>query len=254
MLSMWVAVLAFTGTPELAPAPTVVAIDAGHGGNQDGAIGTCGAREKDVTLAVARELFKLLKASGLVTPLLLRDSDADLTLEERTAAANAAGATLMVSIHANASTNPESRGVETFFLSERAVSQRLSHLVERENDGRSLPAAENDTVLSRILNGLDMSAAHVESQRLAARLQTAMNNRLGTRGRGVLQAPFIVLLNAQMPAALVEVGFLTHPEECRLLSAVEHQRAIAHTLTVAILEHVTTDNPALALKTAQPLP
>ncbi|MBI3180311.1 MAG: N-acetylmuramoyl-L-alanine amidase [Deltaproteobacteria bacterium] len=224
----------------------VVAIDAGHGGEQDGAIGVCGAREKDVTLAIARELAKLLEASALVQPLLLRDADLDVALAERAAIANTAAAVLMVSIHANASTNAEARGVETFVLSDRAVSQRLVPLVERENEGVAFASARENTVLARILNGLDMNAAHQESQRLAVRLQTAMNNRLETRGRGVLQAPFIVLLGAQMPAALVEVGFLTHVEECRLLSTVDHQRAIAHTLAVAILEHVTTDNPALA--------
>src|SRR5437867_1097902 len=221
---------------EQPPPPILIAIDPGHGGDQDGAIGPCGAREKDVTLAVSRELAQLLAASGRAEPLLLRDGDATVALQDRPRVANLAGAGLLVSIHANASTNPRARGVETFFLSDRAVNRRLAHLAERENEGVPVSAATGDTTLARILNDLSASAAHQESQRLAIRLQEMMNARLDTRGRGVLQAPFVVLIDAEMPAALVEVGFLTHPDECRLLASLDHQRAIARALAVALLD------------------
>lgn len=224
----------------------VVAIDAGHGGEQTGAIGVCGAREKDIALVVARELAKLLDASGRVRSILIRPDDRDVPLEERARIANDAGAALFVSVHANASPNSDSRGVETYFLSKRAANRRIADVVERENrdSGRQSSTAEEN--VAQIVADLLLNASHVESQRLAVRLQEGISSELDTGGRGVLQAPFIVLLGAHMPAALVEVGFLTHEEECVQLAETAYQRAIAKTLAASILEHIATEPPAVA--------
>lgn len=225
----------------------VVAIDAGHGGTQEGATGICGVLEKDVTLSLAQRVNAILEQSGLAKPLLVREIDETLNLSERSARANAAEAALLVSIHANASPSPTARGIETFFLSNRAATGRLAHLADRENDGLAVPVLDShDTALQRILLGLSLDAAHTESQALALKVQSVLSERLHSRGRGVLQAPFMVLLGAQMAAVLVEVGFLTHPDECELLASGEHQDAIAEAIATAVLAHLAVHSRGLA--------
>lgn len=248
MLS-WILVGAVLTTAQVAN--PVVVLDPGHGGLLHGANGVCGAQEKDVTLAIAKTLARLLSASDRVTPLLTRETDLDLSLEARAQAANLAQAALFVSIHANASENPKARGVETFFLSANAADKRTHDLVLRENDGHTEAAAPTST-LDRIVASLRLTSAHQNSQRLAMLVQDALETRLGQRSRGVLQAPFLVLKGAHMAAVLVEVGFLTHAEECQALTQPAHQEKVAQALAAAILTHIGTTqdlfarNPATA--------
>lgn len=216
----------------------VVALDAGHGGEQEGAPGICGIAEKDVTLAISKRVATLLAQSGQAAPYLVRPTDETLSLQHRSGRANAQRAALLVSIHANASQNPRVRGVETFFLSHRSDTSRLARLARRENDGIDLAAPPPIDPLQHILQGLSLDAAHTESQMLALRVQQTLQRRLHTRGRGVLQAPFMVLVGAQMAAILVEVGFITHPKECVLLSTPAYQSQVAQALSEGILAHV----------------
>jgi N-acetylmuramoyl-L-alanine amidase len=227
-------------------APPVLAIDPGHGGAHLGAIGPCGAREKEIALAVSRELSAILTASGSVRTILTRDGDQTLDLEDRYRIANEAGAVLFLSIHANASPNADARGVETYFLSSRASNRRIRKLADRENLGAKLTATEDHDALSVILDGLLLNAAHSGSQRFALRVQDSMSASVDTRGRGVLQAPFIVLLGAQMPAVLVEIGFVSNADECVQLTQQKYQRTIAQTLAAAMLEHLASDSAASA--------
>jgi len=227
-------------------APPVLAIDPGHGGEHVGAVGPCGAREKEIALAVSRELSSLLNASGRVRTILTRDDDQTLELEDRYRIANEAGAVMFLSIHANASPNADARGVETYFLSSRASNRRIRNLADRENLGAKLTDTRDDNVLAMILDGLLLNAAHSGSQRFALRVQDSMSASVNTRGRGVLQAPFIVLLGAQMPAVLVEIGFVSNPDECLQLTQQKYQRTIARTLAAAVLEHLASDSSASA--------
>lgn len=224
----------------------VVAIDPGHGGTQRGATGACGALEKDVALDIALELARLLEATGRARVVLTRQDDTTLDLEQRSRVANDAGAWLFLSIHANAGSNPESSGVETFYLSRRAADARIEKLSRRENEGRKLPAVVEDDALAVVLGGLLLNAAHQESRRLALRVQQSMQQSVEAHGRGVLQAPFLVLLGAQMPAVLVEVGYLTNRYECELLADEEHRRTVAAALGAALLAHLSSDSPAAA--------
>lgn len=229
-----------------APALPVVALDAGHGGEQAGARGVCGAWEKDITLAIARRVAAVLTQSGQAVPVLIRDDDSTLALPDRTARAHAAHAQLFVSIHGNASTSPEAHGIETFFLSLHAADRRLRRLSERENDGaRLVPPAPLDP-LAMVLRGMSLNAAHTESQALAMSLQRAMVGHLHSRGRGVLQAPFMVLLGARMPAALVEVGFLTHARECERLTTAAGQASVAEAIAAGVLAHLSVRGPLAA--------
>jgi len=241
----WSSILATLLAVSAATLP-VIAVDAGHGGTQSGAYGVCGVYEKDVSLGIARDLAELLTASGKVDVRLIRAGDETLSLEERSARANAAGAALFISIHANASDNPVSRGVETYFLSRTAADRRIARLALVENDGkRTLPVTDNDA-LTLILDGLVLQAAHQESQRLAARVQDAVQAVMGGRGRGMLQAPFIVLRGAEMSAVLVETGFLTNRDDCALLADPVTRRAIGRALTSAVLEHLMNDSLSAA--------
>jgi N-acetylmuramoyl-L-alanine amidase len=228
----------------------IVAIDPGHGGDQEGAIGVCGAREKDITLAIGAEVARLLEASGKARALLTRTSDEAVSLEERAARANAAHAALLLSVHANASTSASARGCEAYFLSLNAADRRIAHLAAVENGGATINRAAKGT-LGRILEGLRGQAVLGESQRLARLVEGMMNARLAHRGRGVLQAPFIVLKEAEVPAVLVEVGYLTNEEECATLADVEVQRGIAQTLAASVLAHIDQasqlDGPRVAM-------
>ena len=138
--------------------PPIVAIDAGHGGDYDGAMGVCGLREKDLTLAIAKRLQRALAKSGVARPLMVRSTDSNPTLTQRAERANAARAVLLVSIHANASLNRGPHGVETFFLSNHAANRRLARLAERENDGNPIYAATDgtDAALQKVLAGLTL--------------------------------------------------------------------------------------------------
>jgi N-acetylmuramoyl-L-alanine amidase len=238
------ALLLLTSLPGALPR---VAIDAGHGGSQSGAVGICGVVEKRVTQALATRVHRILARSGLVEPLLLRRGDETVSLAERSQRANAAGAILMLSIHANASPNAEASGVETFFLSQRTASSRLQHLAEFEIDGiMPYGHAGTDAGLTLILQGLRLDAAHTESQALALKVQQVLKTRLRSRGRGVLQAPFRVLVGAQMAAALVEVGFLSNMHECKRLTQPTYQHTVAQALAQAVIMHVAQHHaPAL---------
>ena len=239
---------ALAAAPSAAPtgALPIIALDPGHGGDQAGAHGICGAWEKDITLQIAKRVARVLEASGRARPLLTRDHDETLALPLRSERALAARARLFLSIHANASVNPTARGVETFFLSLQPTEKRLRRLVDRENEGAGLAPARSGDPLALVLGGLRLDAAHVESQALAMSLQRAMVAHLHSRGRGVLQAPFMVLLGARMPAALVEVGFLTHPQECVRLTTQEGQEAIAEAIAAGVLAHLAVGRTVAA--------
>lgn len=225
----------------------LVVIDPGHGGAEHGAKGSCGVPEKDVVLGIARELAAVLESSGYARAHLTRDRDVDVPLEARAALANELGAALFISIHANSSSNPRNAGVETFFLSLDSAQKQHRALVNRENRGRSLTAEMPKDPLDAVLKRLALEASHHESQRLALRLHDELARSTRYRARGVMQAPFIVLKGAQMAAALVEVGFLTHPQQCRRLASVEHQRAVARRLAGGIIAHLKSRAAEVAL-------
>ncbi len=226
-----------------ATARPVVAIDPGHGGEQYGALGVCGIYEKDVALAISQRLSALLTATGQVTPILTRSTDATVSLEDRSRLANEGQAVLFVSIHGNSAEQPSWHGVEIYFLSRQAADRRTAKLAHRENDQRPAPDTKDDA-LNQILNGLLLQAAHSESQRFGSRVVEAMVSVMGTSGRGLLQAPFIVLKNAKMPAVLVELGFLSNDADCAALADSRAQDTIAKALATAILAHLGTESSA----------
>lgn len=212
-----------------------VVIDPGHGGKDPGASGVDGLQEKDLTLAVAKRLAALLRAEPGIEVALTRTDDRFLSLEERTAFANAQGADLFVSVHGNASTNPGLRGVEVYYLN-NTDNRGTLRLAAMENNLRwdphnpKLQSAIPD--LSYILSDLRQTYKVEESKQLAEQLQGSVVSRLGERydgvdDLGVKEGPFYVLVGAYMPCVLVEVSFLTNPVEGRRLSTSAYRDALA---------------------------
>ena len=212
-----------------------VVIDAGHGGENPGARGVEGLLEKDLVLDVSLRLAKRLEARGLDVVMTRRD-DRFVSLEERTSIANDARGDLFLSVHANASRSRSARGIETFFVSLEAsdeAAQRLANLENQAFAGSGGVAKIADDPLLGILGDLIATEHMVESQEFSRLVQSRLASG---RSRGVKQAPFVVLMGVQMPAALVEIGFLTNPaDESDLRSSAERDR-LADGLAGAVVE------------------
>ena len=192
----------------------VVVIDPGHGGDDRGAVGPTGLAEKDVTLDIARRLKERIEAKMDAEVILTRDSDATMALDDRTAIANHERADLFVCIHANASRRGNARGAETYFLSYQATDDDSRAVAALENNTLGLEAGvQKDGNLEMILWDLAQSAFLKESSVLAEIVQDNLNDALDIANRGIKQAPFKVLMGATMPAVLIEVAFITNPEE-----------------------------------------
>ncbi len=189
-----------------------VVIDPGHGGKDPGATGARGTREKDVVLRVARGVRERLRDAGLEAHLT-RDSDVYLSLEERTARANQLDADVFVSIHANASRNRKTRGIETYLLDTR-YDRQTARLAARENG----TTVERLDEVQRILASLKLGYRERFAAPLARQVQGKLYRTLkrehpAARDLGVKHGPFLVLFLSDMPSILVETGFLSNRSE-----------------------------------------
>lgn len=192
----------------------VVVIDPGHGGDDAGAVGPSGLAEKDVTLDLARRLKARILAEMDAEVILTRDTDRTMSLDDRTAIANHNRADLFVCLHANASRRGNARGAETYFLSYQATDDESRAIAAIENNTLGLEeGVQKDGNLEMILWDLAQSAFLKESSVLAEIVQENLNDALDIANRGIKQAPFRVLMGATMPAILIEVAFITNPEE-----------------------------------------
>jgi N-acetylmuramoyl-L-alanine amidase len=221
---------------EAADVAVPVVIDAGHGGADFGARGVNGTLEKDLTLAVARRLAAELRARK-VAVVLTRASDEFIPLVTRTEIANKAHARLYISIHANSAPEPEVFGTETYFLSVDASDAEAMRVALTENDVYQQQGTASDSrdVVGTILGDLIRTEHLRESSDLAAALQRGLA-KLPGESRGVKQAPFVVLTGVNMPAALVEIGFVTNAAEVKRLGQRDTQTAIAKALAAALVE------------------
>jgi N-acetylmuramoyl-L-alanine amidase len=227
-----------------APGVRTIVIDPGHGGAETGAIGPSGVPEKDLTLQLARELEAKLAQRLAVHVVLTRDEDALLPLDARTAIANQNKADLFVSIHLNSSLGSGAYGSETYFLSPQATDPHAASAAAAENAsaaGVSPAAAAGDAAAQQDLELIlwDLAQAHhlAESQRFANMIQGELNQTLQLKDRGVKQAPFRVLMGATMPAVLVELGFLSNPEEEKKLEEPAYRDQLVEALVRAIARY-----------------
>ena len=223
-----------------APGVRTIVIDPGHGGAETGAIGPGGVQEKDLTLELARELEAKLAQRLSVRVVLTRTEDTVLRLDDRTAIANQNKADLFVSIHLNSSLGSGAYGTETYFLSPQATDPRAARSAAAENAGAAgnAPAAASDAAAQQDLQLIlwDLAQAHhmAESQRFANMIQGELNQTLQLKDRGVKQAPFRVLMGATMPAVLVELGFLSNPDEEKKLQDSAYRDQLVEALARAI--------------------
>jgi N-acetylmuramoyl-L-alanine amidase len=229
---------AVPGAAEPAERFDTVVLDAGHGGDDLGARGPAGLLEKELVLDVARRVRDRLAAGGLRV-VLTRDRDVYVPLEQRTRIANEADGDLFISIHANAATLRQARGIETFFLSLEASDDAAGQVAARENAAFRAaegPAADGGDPLLSILGDLAAAEVMQESDEFARLAQTEVSALDGSSSRGVKQAPFVVLMGVQMPASLVEIGFVSNPQEAKALASEQRRDRIAGALSRAVLE------------------
>jgi N-acetylmuramoyl-L-alanine amidase len=219
------------------PGIQTIVIDPGHGGSETGAISAGGTAEKELTLLLAQALKRRLEERLGVRVVLTRDEDASLPLTTRTALANQFKADLFVSIHLNSSPGSSARGAETYFLSDQASDASAASAAQAENAAPESGADEALYGLQLILWDLAQSRHLQESQSFATLIQSELNTELQLRDRGVKQAPFRVLRGAAMPAVLVELGFLSNPDEEKKLLEPEYRSQLADALARAVARY-----------------
>lgn len=207
-----------------------IVIDAGHGGHDQGTIGTNGLLEKDVVLDVALRLSKLVQSKMGAEVVLTRSDDTFIPLQDRTAIANDHKADLFLSIHANSSPTPSVAGTETFFLNFTNATGPLD-VAARENAGSDKSVGE----LKDLIQSITLNDKIAESETFAQTIQNsifaqAAKSNPGARNRGVKRAPFVVLIGASMPSVLAEIGFLSNARDEANLSKPEYRQKIAESL------------------------
>jgi N-acetylmuramoyl-L-alanine amidase len=243
------------GAPAPAPAPPLVpdgpvpairtvVIDPGHGGKEDGRVtkgqaegarGPGGTYEKHVTLAVARLLRTAIEQRLGLRVLMTREDDRTLVLDERAAFANNNKADLFISLHANASVASSATGAEVFYLSLDGYSPEARRVAMQE--GAVLPSVTGGDRQIEIILWEMAQLQHLEqSAAFAGFIEQALRARVKMSNRAIQQAPFRVLVGANMPAVLVELGFISNPEEEKRLNAPPHQQQLVDALVESIVK------------------
>ncbi len=225
--------------PSLNAAPSVglrtLVIDPGHGGDELGAQGPRGTLEKAVTLAVARRLRTLVESRLGLKVFLTREDDRTIPLDDRSAFANAHKADVFLSIHANAAVRPSLRGAEVYYLTvERADAEARKRA---DDSATALPELGGGTrMIDLILWETAQSRYLEQSSALAGLIEQSLGARLEMSPRAVRQAPFRVLVGANMPAALVEMGYLTNADQETQLTSGEYQDHVVQAILEALIK------------------
>lgn len=217
-----------------------IIIDPGHGGAETGAISN-GLVESQLTLQVAKLLKSRLEQKLPVRVVLTRTEDVEVPHAQRVAIANQNKGDLFISLHFNSYNGSRAHGAETYFLSRQASDQLAQRLADAENAAGPAAAAEPSEGLDLILWDLAQSHHLSESQRFATLVQQELNTTLGLPDRGVRQAPFRVLVGTNMPAVLVELGFISNPEEAGRLQDPIYLDELAASLLRAIVRFRNQD-------------
>ncbi len=229
---------------QLALGVTRIVIDPGHGGRDYGAPGYLkGVHEKNVALSVAKKLARKIREELGCEVIMTRNRDKYLTLEERTAIANTKNADLFISLHTNAARNKRAYGIETYFLN-LATDDEAILVAAREN----ATSTKNISDLQTILSDLMQNAKINESSRLAYYVQDAMYKHMKKKysrikNKGVKQAPFYVLLGAQMPSILIETSFISNSRECKRLINSKYQNHLCDAIVKGIRSYIKETNP-----------
>ncbi|MFN9587136.1 MAG: N-acetylmuramoyl-L-alanine amidase [Pseudomonadaceae bacterium] len=242
--------------PKLTPVPNgkrdiIVAIDAGHGGEDPGALSPVkGQYEKNVTLAISRELQRQINAEKGFRAELVRTGDYFIPLRKRTEIARKKGADLFVSIHADAAPRASAFGASVYALSERgATSETARWLADAENQSDLIGGAGNvslddkDKMLAGVLLDLSMTASLSSSLNVGQKVLSNMGGITPLHKRRVEQAGFMVLKSPDIPSILVETGFISNPNEAKKLHTASHQQALARSITTGVKQFFHENPP-----------
>ncbi|MCM2330031.1 N-acetylmuramoyl-L-alanine amidase [Geopseudomonas sagittaria] len=228
----------------------VIAIDAGHGGEDPGALGPRGLREKDVVLAISRELQRQINSERGFRAELVRSGDYFIPLRKRTEIARKKGADLFVSIHADAAPRAAAFGASVFALSDGgATSETARWLADKENRSDlvggvgSVSLDDKDRMLAGVLLDLSMTATLSSSLDVGHKVLSNMGRIAPLHKRRVEQAGFMVLKSPDIPSILVETGFISNPGESQKLSTKSHQQALAHSIHSGIRQFFHENPP-----------
>jgi N-acetylmuramoyl-L-alanine amidase len=225
----------------------VIAIDAGHGGEDPGAIGRKGTREKDVTLSIARVLASRIDAEPGMRAVLTRDGDYFVPLRERIRRARAANADLFVSVHADAVADRSVAGSSVYILSARgATSEAARRLAARENAADligGVTLSDKDPVLASVLLDLSQSASMSASQVAAEKVLEQLNDVGSVRKARVQQAGFVVLKSPDIPSMLIETAYITNPGDETRLRDPKHQSRLADAILSGVRGYFRENPP-----------
>jgi N-acetylmuramoyl-L-alanine amidase len=229
----------------------VIALDAGHGGEDPGAIGPSGLREKVVVLAIAKELEKLIDAENGFISRMVRRSDYYVSLRGRTAIARKKNADLFVSIHADAFKNKKARGASVWVLSNKGASSEVGRwLAQKENSSDLIGGVGNlsldnkDAVLKGVLLDMSMTASRKGSREVAKKIHQNIGKFARMHKPSVEKAGFLVLKSPDIPSILVETGFISNPGEERALKTKAYRKKMAKAIFQGIKAHFLNNPPA----------
>jgi N-acetylmuramoyl-L-alanine amidase len=212
-------------------------LDPGHGGKDPGAIGYSGTYEKHIALATALELQRQLRATGRYRVELTRTTDVFIPLEERVGIARQKGGALFVSMHADALTDPSVRGASVYTLADSASDAQTAALAKRENSADRFGGpqfANQPPEVARILASLVRQETRAGSARMQRGVVGAFNRDVGLLQNPARHAEFVVLKAADIPSVLVEMGFMSNPQDEAALRRTEHRVVVATAMSRAV--------------------
>ncbi len=227
----------------------IIAVDAGHGGEDSGAIGASGSLEKNITLSIARKLKKEIDQDEQLRAVLIRDDDYFIPLQGRVIKARKLKADIFVSIHADAFTNPDAKGSSVFALSESgATSASAKYLANKENESDLIGGVsldDKEPMLAKTLLDLSQSATINDSVKLGNFVLDQLRDINDLHKPNVEQAGFAVLKSPDIPSILVETAFISNPKEEQSLNNDEHQEILAKNILIGIKKYLSS-NPNIA--------
>ncbi len=232
--------------PRTSQRDVVIAIDAGHGGEDPGAIGPGGIKEKTVVLAIARELQRVINSERGFRAELVRTGDYQIPLRKRPQIAREKGADLFVSIHADAYRTAAARGASVFTLSQSGASSETARWLANSENAADLIGGvhtTDDEDLNAVLLDLSMTGSLAHSTRIGSSVLQSMNKVTSLHKRKVERAGFAVLKSPDIPSILVETGFISNPGEARRLATRGHQQALARSIHAGIRQFFTENPP-----------
>ena len=233
----------------------IIAIDAGHGGEDVGAIGSRGTHEKNVSMAIAQKLKALIQAEPGMRPVMTRDGDYYVALRKRMKIARQKKADLFISIHADAFRDPRVRGASVYTISSRGASSEAARWLAKSENAADLVGGvtldDKDDLLASVLLDLSQTATRQVSTEAADKIYLQLKKLGKVHGKRVQQAGFVVLKSPDIPSILVETSFISNPGEERKLNDPRHQKKLAKAILGGVRSYFGSAPPPGTLLAAR---